>query len=91
MSTKYKHLEGAVSVNGDRTPITRRPIDQIDASQWEEMTFEQLVQQHGALLERIQRAQTMSRGDLAKQMQAGLKYLQQLIQEKEPKESARLV
>ena len=91
MSEKYKHLEGTVSVNGDKTPITRKPIDQIDSSKWGEMTFEQLINQFGMLQSRINVAKSMGRADLTKQMENGLKLLHQMIQEKEPSEQARLI
>ncbi len=85
MSEKYKHLEGSVPVNGDLTPITRQPIDQINAREWEDMSFEALEQQYTMLAKRINLAKSMGRTDLTKQMDAGMKYLLQLIDEKRPK------
>ncbi len=85
MSEKYKHLEGAVPVNGDITPITRQPIDQINAASWEDMPFEALEQQYNMLVKRINLVKTMGRTDLSAQMERGLKYLTQLIETKRPK------
>lgn len=85
MSEKYKHLEGSVSVNGDITPITRQPIDTIDASTWEDMPFEALEKQYNMLMKRINMVKSMGRSDLTKQMERGLAYLNQLIETKRPK------
>ena len=85
MSDKKKHPEGAVSVNDKITPITRKPIDQIDASQWEDMSFEALSEEYTKLMNRINLTKSMGRTDLAKQMNNGLNYLLQLMETKKPK------
>ena len=86
MSEKYKHLEGAVPVNGDITPITRKPVDQINALEWEHMSFEQLSDEYTKLATRIETVRGMGRADLVTQMDRGMKYLLQLIESKRPKE-----
>lgn len=83
---KYKELEGSVPVNGDITPVSRKPIDKIDATLWEEMSFESLVDQQISLQKRIDMARTMGRPDMAKQMERGLSYLMQLIETKRERE-----
>ena len=88
MSEKYKHLEGSVPVDGDITPITKKPVSQINARTWEDMTFEALSDQYIDLQNRIELANQMGRQDMVKQMQRGLGYLLQLINEKRPKEDA---
>lgn len=88
MSEKYKHLEGSVPVNGDITPITRKPISKINSNNWEEMSFEALSDQYVDLQNRIEIVKRMGRPDLEKQMNRGLNYLLQLINEKRPKEDA---
>lgn len=85
MSEKYKHLEGSVPVNGDITPITRQPIDKINALEWEDMPFEALEVQYNMLVKRINLVKSMGRTDLSGQMERGLKYLLQLIEQKRPK------
>lgn len=86
MSKKYEHLEGAVPVNGDITPISRKPIDQIDSRDWEDMPFEALSEQYTMLQNRIYVVESMGRPDMLKQMKQGLAYLMQLIDTKRPKE-----
>lgn len=88
MSEKYKHLEGAVNVNGDLTPITRRPVESINAADWEDMSFEALSHEYTKLTNRIELANRMGRSDLVMQMNRGLKYLLQIIDTKRPKEDA---
>lgn len=88
MSEKYKHLEGAVNVNGDLTPITRRPVDQICSVDWEEMSFEALSHEYTKLTNRIELANRMGRSDMVGQMNRGLKYLLQLIDSKRPTEDS---
>ena len=85
MSEKYKHLEGSVPVNGDLTPITRQPIDKINAAEWEDMPFEALEVQYNMLVKRINLVRSMGRTDLSGQMERGLKFLLQLIEQKRPK------
>jgi hypothetical protein len=48
------HLEGAVDVNGDITPITRIPISHINADNWDNMSMDELMEQKSALLQRRQ-------------------------------------
>lgn len=86
MSEKYKHLEGAVNVNGDLTPITRRPIDKINATDWEDMSFEALSHEYTKLTNRIELANRMGRADMVNQMNKGLRYLLQIIDKKRPTE-----
>lgn len=86
MSSKYRELEGAVSVNGDITPITRQPIDQIDSSDWGEMSYAALSEQYEMLNKRMNVAKTMARPDLVKQMQRGMAHLLQVMETKRPKD-----
>ena len=56
MSSKYKDLEGAIGVNSDKTPITRRDVPTVDASEWANMSLIQLVNQREALANRLMMA-----------------------------------
>jgi len=91
MSDKYKDLEGSVPVNGDITPITRRPIDQLDASEWENMTTAELVGQRNALYNRITLAQSMGQLQMVPAMQRGLNYLDAILQERNANEETHLI
>ena len=55
---KYDQIEGSRDVNGDTTPTTLKPIDQVTAREWSDMSV-------GELLE--QRAMLYSRANLASQ------------------------
>ena len=88
MSEKYKHLEGSVPVNGDITPITRKPVPKINALEWEDMTFEQLSDEYTKLATRIETVRSMGRADIVTQMERGMKYLLQIIETKRPKEDS---
>ena len=90
MSEKYKNLEGSFPVNGDVTPISHQPIEQIDSSLWEDMTIGELVNQRIALNDRINRAQMMGLGGVAQQMQRGLIYLDSLITQKQETQETHL-
>lgn len=83
---RYKEMEGSVPVDGDITPVTRKPIDRLDAGAWEDMSFEALVDQQVALQKRIDTAKSIGRFDLAKQMESGLSYLMQIIETKRSSE-----
>jgi len=89
MSDELKNQDGPVSVdhNADVTPITKKPIDKINASTWEDMSYDALSTQYNMLQNRIDMAMTMGRGDLVKQMQNGKKYLLQLMEDKKPTDS----
>jgi len=81
---KYKELEGSVSVNGDMTPISRKPITKVNSTKWDTMSYEALGEQYSALQKRLDIIRTMNRPDLEKQMLVGLKHLSDLIQKKQP-------
>ena len=51
--SKYKDIEGAVSVNGDLTPISREPINKIEGTEWQDMSLSQLHEQRGMLMTRM--------------------------------------
>jgi len=93
MSNDIKKFEGSVTVdtNSDITPISREPIDKIDASEWENLSFEKLTDQYTMLQTRIERARTMGRPDLIKPMERGAAYLLQLINEKRPHDGVSLL
>lgn len=91
MSDKYKDLEGSISVNGDITPITRRPIDQLDSSQWDTMTDNELIDQRQALYNRMNMALTMGQSQLVPIMKQGLAHIDKLLKERGVGESTHLI
>lgn len=91
MSDKYKDLEGSVPVNGDITPISRKPIDQIDSSEWANMTTAELIEQRNALQSRINLALSMGQAQLIPTMQRGLLFVDALLQQRQSKEETHLI
>lgn len=66
-----EQLEGAISVQGDVTPITRQPVQAVTANEWNTMTMNQLHSQREILVQRyygalsagmLQGAQTIQMG-----------------------------
>ena len=51
--SKYKDIEGAVPVDGNMTPISRKPVDQISGTEWQDMSLSSLLEQKGMLLSRM--------------------------------------
>ena len=79
--SKYREYEGAVPVNGDVTPITRRKVELVDSSQWPNLSLAQLWQQRETLEERITMASQMNQS-MANQMKQGLALLDAIIAKK---------
>lgn len=73
-----RDLEGSISVNGDITPITRKPVGQMDSSRWGEMTLLELSDQREILVNRIAVANSIG-GALALQLERGLRHLEALM------------
>ena len=76
-----RHIEGAVSVNGDITPITRKKITQINSEKWAEMSVSDLIDQRSTIEERIYAANRAGHADLSLQLRRGLTALDSLIQQ----------
>lgn len=76
-----KNDNGPIDVNGDWTPITKKPIDQIDATQWGEMNIGELWDQRVFLQNRLNLVLNNSgHPDTIKAMQMGLANLDAHIQ-----------
>ena len=54
--SKYKDIEGAVNVNGDITPVSRQPVNQITGGEWEDMSLSLLHEQRNMLYTRLSTA-----------------------------------
>ena len=78
--SKYSEIEGAVNVNGDMTPITRKPIEQIDSSEWHKLSTAQLHDQRIVLQNRMYSVANLPNGAaMYAQMQKGLAQLDAII------------
>lgn len=91
MSDNYKDLEGSVPVNGDITPISRKPIDQINSSEWENMTTAELIDQRNSLYQRMTLAQSMGQLQMVPAMQRGLNYIDALLKQRQAGEETHLI
>lgn len=67
-----KELEGAVSVEGDITPITRQPISKITPERWGEMSASELHSQREIMCNRYYAAIQAGLLNGAQTLQAGI-------------------
>lgn len=67
-----KELEGAVSVQGDITPITRQPIAKITPERWGEMSASELHSQREIMCNRYYAAIQAGLLNGAQTLQAGI-------------------
>jgi len=78
-----KKTNGPIDVNGDTTPITHKPIDQIDATQWNTMDLGDLWNQRIFLQNRLNLVLNNSGSpDAITAMQSGLANIDAIIQHK---------
>lgn len=75
-----------VDVNGDITPITRQPVTQIDAGDWDAMNVAQLHEQLLVMEKRLMYAQQIGHIDMTTQLIRGINQLRALIHVKTPDE-----
>ena len=88
---QLKELEGCVNVNDDVTPITRRPIEQLDSTLWPDMPTPQLIDQRTILFNRIVDAQRVGATHMADQMMIALKVLDAMLEERDDNIEMHLV
>ena len=79
---KREDLEGAVDVNGDITPITRQPIEQVDASDWTDRSVAELARQRVTLQQRLYYVQQHGSADMVKALKLGIAQLDLIIKSK---------
>ena len=77
-----EEFTGAVNVNADITPITRRPIDQVDSSEWKDCPVSELNEQLATLSKRAGIANHIGNPALLTQLNRGIAQLKHLIKEK---------
>ena len=75
-----------VDVNGDITPITRQPVTQIDAGDWDAMNVAQLHAQLLVMEKRHMYAQQIGHIEMTTQIERGINQLRALIHLKTPDE-----
>ena len=76
-----RQLEGSVPVHGNQTPITRRPVEELRADLWPEMSLVQLLEQRRIMTNRIGYASSTGNGNIIVQLEQGLKVLDNIIAE----------
>lgn len=64
------------------TPITKQPINQVHSDRWQEMTVSELWEERITLNNRLTYALQIGHADMIKQLNMGIKFLDQLIQSK---------
>ena len=78
-----ENKNGPIDVNGDVTPITKQPIEQVDASSWPELSLSDLYDQRTALQTRINMVYANSgHPDTIIQMKRGLASIDYFISQK---------
>ena len=81
-----KDFEGSVPVTIDSkvTPVTRQPIEQLDATKWPEMSINELVDQRTIMINRINMAQAYGNNSgIVQQLEQGLRMLEFLLKKKD--------
>lgn len=75
-----KNNNGPVDVNGDVTPITKKTVEQVDASQWNDMNIGELWDQRVFIQNRLNMVLNNSgHPDTIKALQNGLGQLDTII------------
>ena len=90
---RVKALQGSVSTGHEATvtPITRKPIEQINAELWPEMSTSELVDQRALLNNRMVLAQSMGALHIGEQLNRALKMLDQMIADRPDSDEMHLV
>lgn len=70
---------GPIDINSNITPITKQEIQLVDQSQWEKMPVHELYDQLIILQQRYFAMLDMGKGQIADQIQSGIKHLESLI------------
>lgn len=81
-----KEYEGSYDVNGDVTPITRKKVELVDSSRWDNLSVTDLHGQRAILAQRLMLAQS-HHPEMAKMIQMGIVHLDQMIMTKSSDET----
>ena len=79
---KIEKYTGAVSVDGDVTPTLRKPIEQVDASDWPKLSSSELWDQRMTLQQRLVYAHNSAHPEIAKQIQGGIDMIDAILRSK---------
>lgn len=77
-----EQFTGSVPVNGDITPITRQPIDKVNAEGWGNMTVSELHSQREILQRRYWQACSAGMLNGANTIDQGIKIIDMLLEQK---------
>ena len=88
---KLEKYTGAVSVDGDVTPTLRKPIDQVDASDWPNLSSSELWDQRTTLQQRLVYAHQSAHPEIAKQIQNGIDTIDAILRSKAPESDGNLI
>lgn len=77
------------TVDGDVEPISGKPIQQVDAQDWDSMSVSKLFEQRNVLTERMQFALSSGHPEIAKQVQLGIHKINFLITKKQHEQQKR--
>jgi hypothetical protein len=76
-----EQFTGSVSVDGDVTPITRQPVDKVNAGSWDKLSVSELHQQREILQRRYYQALSVGLVN-AGAIEAGIKTIDAILENK---------
>lgn len=80
LNNDNSNIEGSFPVNGEETPITHQPIDQIDANEWHRVPSSKLYEHRSTLMNRIYMVSSMKNGaEMAIQLQRGINHIDSIL------------
>lgn len=79
-----------LDVNGNKTPITQKPVQQVRADKWREMSVNELWEQKAILDGRLVAAAQIGNHNLMRQIQLGIDTLNEMISQKASTETRLL-
>jgi hypothetical protein len=74
--------EKPVDVAGNKTPITKKDVQQVRADRWHEMSVSELYDQKGILDGRLVAAAQLGNFNLLRQVQMGIDAINEVIAQK---------
>lgn len=74
--------EKPIDVSGNRTPISKTPVQQIRADKWASMTTQELFEQKSILDSRLVAAAQVGSVTIMRQIQQGISQIQEIITQK---------
>ena len=89
--TDIKDLTGAVSVEADVTPTLRQKIEQVDSTDWSELSSQELWEQRSTLQTRMVYAHQSNHPEMVPQIQRGIDRIDELLRLNEPKNAKNMI